>query len=177
MPNLGPLELLVIFVVALVVFGPNKLPEIGRQVGRAVREFRRIQSSFRTELNDILEDPPPGPPGYDPRGTSSSPTSETDEAALSPTPEAEAGEGALAPSPAAETGEGALPLTSAAESGEAAPAPADGGAIAADSARARPAQAPEPTPPLTPGRAGKSEAAPGGPPPASTSGAPDQSLR
>ena len=59
--NLGPLELMAIFIVALLVFGPNKLPEIGRQVGRAVREFRKIQSSFQTEFRDVLEEPLPGP--------------------------------------------------------------------------------------------------------------------
>jgi len=53
--NLGPLELMAIFVVALLVFGPDKLPEIGRQVGRAIREFRRIQSSFQTDLGDALD--------------------------------------------------------------------------------------------------------------------------
>ncbi len=53
--NLGPLELMAIFIVALLVFGPEKLPEIGRQVGRAVREFRRIQSSFQADLGDALE--------------------------------------------------------------------------------------------------------------------------
>lgn len=71
--NLGPLELVAIFVVALLVFGPQKLPEIGRQVGRAVREFRKFQQSFQTEFRDVLEDPPPGPivptpsPGPGPR--------------------------------------------------------------------------------------------------------------
>ncbi len=61
MLNLGPFELFAIFIVALLVFGPNKLPEIGRQVGRAVREFRKIQSSFQDELRDVFEDAPPGP--------------------------------------------------------------------------------------------------------------------
>lgn len=54
-PNIGPAELLVIFVVALLVFGPNKLPEIGRQVGRAVRELRRWQASLRDEVREVLE--------------------------------------------------------------------------------------------------------------------------
>lgn len=59
--NLGPLELMAIFVVALLVFGPDKLPEIGRQVGRAIREFKKIQSGFQNEFRDVLADPPPGP--------------------------------------------------------------------------------------------------------------------
>ena len=40
MPSLGPAEILVILVVALLVFGPNKMPEIARQVGRGFREFQ-----------------------------------------------------------------------------------------------------------------------------------------
>jgi sec-independent protein translocase protein TatA len=54
MPQLGPLEILVIFVVALLVFGPQKLPEIGRQVGKGIREFRRVQEHLRSELDDVL---------------------------------------------------------------------------------------------------------------------------
>lgn len=56
-PNIGPAEILVILVVALLVFGPDKLPEIGRQVGRAVREFRRVQATLREEVRDVLEPP------------------------------------------------------------------------------------------------------------------------
>jgi sec-independent protein translocase protein TatA len=53
-PNLGPAELFVIFIVALLVFGPNKLPDIGRQVGKAVREFRRVQSSLTDDFRDAF---------------------------------------------------------------------------------------------------------------------------
>ena len=56
MPLLGPAEILVIFVVALLVFGPDKLPEIGRQVGRGVRELRRVQAHLRTELRDVMSE-------------------------------------------------------------------------------------------------------------------------
>ena len=54
MPQLGPLEILVILVVALLVFGPSKLPEIGRQVGRGVQEFRKFQHGLRRELDGVL---------------------------------------------------------------------------------------------------------------------------
>ena len=69
--NLGPLELVAIFIVALLVFGPQKLPEIGRQVGKAVREFRKFQTSLQSEFRDVLDDPPPGPivPGPAPTAT------------------------------------------------------------------------------------------------------------
>jgi sec-independent protein translocase protein TatA len=61
-PNIGPAELIVIFVVALLVFGPTKLPEIGRQVGKAIREFRKVQSSLTDDFKDAFsEEPPPRP--------------------------------------------------------------------------------------------------------------------
>src|SRR6266850_420850 len=53
--NLGPFELVAIFVVALLVFGPEKLPEMGKQVGRAVREFRKFQESMQTQVRDVIE--------------------------------------------------------------------------------------------------------------------------
>ena len=54
--NLGPAEILVILVVALVVFGPKRLPEVGRQVGGALREIRKVQDSVRSEINTVLND-------------------------------------------------------------------------------------------------------------------------
>jgi sec-independent protein translocase protein TatA len=52
--NLGPAEILVILVVALIVFGPKRLPEVGRQVGTAMRELRRMQDSLKSELDEVL---------------------------------------------------------------------------------------------------------------------------
>jgi TatA/E family protein of Tat protein translocase len=52
--NLGPLEILVILVVALVVFGPKRLPEVGRQVGAAMRELRRMQDTVKAEINTVM---------------------------------------------------------------------------------------------------------------------------
>jgi sec-independent protein translocase protein TatA len=40
MPSIGPLELAVILVVALVVFGPKRLPELGKSMGKGIREFK-----------------------------------------------------------------------------------------------------------------------------------------
>ena len=56
MPQIGPLEILVILVVALVVFGPSKLPELGRQVGRGYREFRKFQQGFRDDIEGAFRD-------------------------------------------------------------------------------------------------------------------------
>jgi sec-independent protein translocase protein TatA len=40
MPNVGPMELIVILAIALIVLGPKKLPEVGRSVGKGMREFK-----------------------------------------------------------------------------------------------------------------------------------------
>ena len=65
--NLGAPEILVILVVALLVFGPHKLPEIGRQVGGAMRELRKMQDSVKQELQTVMneEQPRQDPPGYE----------------------------------------------------------------------------------------------------------------
>jgi sec-independent protein translocase protein TatB len=49
--------MLVILVVALLVLGPNKLPEVARQVGRAVGEIRRLGAGFQAEMRDALQEP------------------------------------------------------------------------------------------------------------------------
>lgn len=40
MPNIGPLEIAIVLIVVLVIFGPKRLPELGRSMGRGIREFR-----------------------------------------------------------------------------------------------------------------------------------------
>ncbi|MEZ5320079.1 MAG: Sec-independent protein translocase protein TatB [Vicinamibacterales bacterium] len=53
----GPLgfpELLIIFVVALIVFGPRKLPELGRSLGRSINEFKRASNELRSTLDDEI---------------------------------------------------------------------------------------------------------------------------
>lgn len=50
MPSIGPMELVVILVIALVVLGPKKLPEVGRSVGKGMREFK--ESISGTDRDD-----------------------------------------------------------------------------------------------------------------------------
>ena len=57
MGNLGSGELLVIFFVALLVLGPNKLPDAARQVGRAVSEIRRVSGGFQREMREAMQEP------------------------------------------------------------------------------------------------------------------------
>jgi Tat protein translocase TatB subunit len=61
--NVGSPELLVILVVALLVLGPNKLPEAARQVGKAMGELRRLSSGFQAELRDAMQEPVASKPG------------------------------------------------------------------------------------------------------------------
>jgi sec-independent protein translocase protein TatB len=79
--NISATELLVIAVVALLVLGPDKLPDAMRKLGRATRELKRITSGFEAELRDALSDPVEATPS-----TPSSPaTTEVPEAAATPT--------------------------------------------------------------------------------------------
>ena len=57
--NIGVPELLIILAIALIVFGPNKLPELAKAFGRAMREFKKatedVKESFREETKDLEE--------------------------------------------------------------------------------------------------------------------------
>ena len=54
---MGPIgfpEMLVILVVALIIFGPRKLPELGRSLGRSINEFKRASNDLRNTLDDEI---------------------------------------------------------------------------------------------------------------------------
>jgi sec-independent protein translocase protein TatB len=50
--NLGFPEMLFLFVLALIIFGPKKLPEIGRQIGKGLAEFKRASNEFQAQIQD-----------------------------------------------------------------------------------------------------------------------------
>jgi sec-independent protein translocase protein TatA len=53
MPNIGPMELVVVLAIALIVLGPKKLPEVGRSVGHGLREFKEsISGESRRDDED-----------------------------------------------------------------------------------------------------------------------------
>ena len=52
----GPSEIIFIFILALVVFGPKKLPEIGRTLGKGMREFRKATDELKSTWEDHLRD-------------------------------------------------------------------------------------------------------------------------
>ena len=96
--NIGMPELILIFVVALLIFGPNKLPELARSLGKGLAELRRASSDLRSQILD---------PPVEPRAP------ETRPAVATP----------LTP-PAADAPEGTAPVTAATGSE---PAPASSG--------------------------------------------------
>ena len=63
--GIGIPELVVILIVGLIIFGPGKLPEVGRAVGKGLREFRKASSALQSALNEP-EKPTPPPPAAAP---------------------------------------------------------------------------------------------------------------
>lgn len=55
MGNLGMPELMMIMLLALLLFGPKKLPEIGKQVGKALGEFRRASNDLKRSIQDEMD--------------------------------------------------------------------------------------------------------------------------
>jgi Tat protein translocase TatB subunit len=93
MGGLGFSEMLFLFVLALLVFGPKRLPEIGRQIGKALAEFRRASNEFKhqlesemrqMEIEEELRKHPEGAPGKPDLGLPAS------EPAILPPPEPQA---------------------------------------------------------------------------------------
>jgi sec-independent protein translocase protein TatA len=96
--SLGPAEILVILVVALIVLGPKRLPEAARQVGKTLAEVRKWSQGFQDEVRSVI-DPDVAPPYY-PSEPAPTPTP-------APTLPAETGPPpAEAPAPAAANGSG-----------------------------------------------------------------------
>jgi sec-independent protein translocase protein TatA len=67
--NIGPQELLLILVVALVIVGPKRLPELSRTIGKGLRELRKAQEEVTKTINLGLNEPPQAPAPHTKRGT------------------------------------------------------------------------------------------------------------
>ncbi len=62
MPNVGPMEILIVLIIALIVFGPKKLPELGNSLGRGIREFKgSISDAGEEEKPQVAEQAAPAP--------------------------------------------------------------------------------------------------------------------
>lgn len=66
MGNLGVPEIIFIAVLALLIFGPKRLPEIARTVGKAVREFRAATQDLTDEIRSGIDSPKAPPPKESP---------------------------------------------------------------------------------------------------------------
>lgn len=56
MGMMGGMEIFLILLVALVIFGPQKLPEMGRSIGKAIREFKTVGSEIQDEITKVTND-------------------------------------------------------------------------------------------------------------------------
>ncbi len=63
MPTLGPWEIALIIVLALLIFGPRRLPEMAKSLGQAIQEFKKtgkkVQEEVQTAIREEPETPPP----------------------------------------------------------------------------------------------------------------------
>jgi len=70
--NIGPLEIIIVLIIALIVFGPKRLPELGSSLGRGIREFRNTVTGDKSdddedsEVKAIHAATPPAPPAEQP---------------------------------------------------------------------------------------------------------------
>ena len=94
--NLGFPEMIFLFLLALLIFGPKKLPEVGRQIGRALSEFKRASNEFKAQIESEiskLDVEPEGqilPPSEPPAGSIPAHTLPAEPASeVSPVPKAQ----------------------------------------------------------------------------------------
>lgn len=69
MPTPGPLELVIILVIALLILGPGKLPDVGAALGKSIREFRKASTDVQDAVKinvDTSPLPPPAAPAAEP---------------------------------------------------------------------------------------------------------------
>jgi sec-independent protein translocase protein TatA len=52
--NIGPWELILVLVIALIIFGPGKLPEVGKAVGKGLNEFKKASTEVKKQVEDAI---------------------------------------------------------------------------------------------------------------------------
>jgi len=53
--NIGPMEIMIIFLIVLIIFGPKRLPEMGKSIGKAIREFKNAGREIERDITEALE--------------------------------------------------------------------------------------------------------------------------
>ncbi len=70
MPNVGPMELIILLVIVLVIFGPKRLPGLGKQLGSGMRDFKEaVTSKHDSDDDDDTGERPALPPAATPTAT------------------------------------------------------------------------------------------------------------
>ena len=88
--NVGPVELIIVLVIALLVIGPRRLPEMGNAVGKTIREFRKASSDISEATSLEPEAKPPAPNTTAPQAVAPGQDQGAAPAAPAPAPPAEA---------------------------------------------------------------------------------------
>ena len=103
MPNIGAPELIIILVIALLILGPGKLPEVGASIGKSSREFRKASSDLSDSVNVSVDTSPlpPAPPAATTAATPPAP--EVPAAPVAPAPPAAQAASATSSEPASNT--------------------------------------------------------------------------
>jgi len=66
MPNIGPLEIVIVLIIVLVIFGPKRLPDLGRSLGKGMREFKDSVTGKDNEELPAAEEKPAEPVAAEP---------------------------------------------------------------------------------------------------------------
>lgn len=59
LPNIGPWELIAVLAIVLIIFGPGKLPDVGKSLGKTLREFRKAQNEITDQVDAAIKEPEP----------------------------------------------------------------------------------------------------------------------
>ncbi|MDH7577984.1 MAG: twin-arginine translocase TatA/TatE family subunit [Bacillota bacterium] len=57
LPSIGPWEIIAILAIVLIIFGPGKLPEVGKSLGKTIREFRKASTETKDQVEEALKEP------------------------------------------------------------------------------------------------------------------------
>jgi TatA/E family protein of Tat protein translocase len=114
MPNIGAPELIIILVIALLVLGPGKLPEVGASLGKSIKEFRKASTDLQESVKvDVDTSPLPAAAPVAAAPVAAAPVAA---AAVAPAPVAPATVASVAPAPVDSVPAASAPAASAADS-------------------------------------------------------------
>jgi sec-independent protein translocase protein TatA len=57
LPNIGPWELIAVLAIVLIIFGPGKLPDVGKSLGKTIKEFRKASKETTDQVEEAIKEP------------------------------------------------------------------------------------------------------------------------